>query len=91
MTKMISLEQAKMDLQRLTEEIWCSKDRLLIAKDGLPIAVLLSIDDFKDLMETVGELPDSEYLASIREARAEYKSGEVDTLEDLHKIAEGTE
>ena len=78
MTKMISLEQAKMDLERLTEEIRRSKDRLLIEKDGLPIAVLLSIDDFENLMETAGELSDSEYLTSIREARAEYKRGEVD-------------
>ena len=79
MTKMISLEQAKMDLEKLTEEIWRSKDRLLIEKDGLPIAVLLSMDDFEDLMETVGESSNSEHLASIREARAEYRRGEVDT------------
>ncbi len=79
MVKMIiSLEQAKMDLERLTEEIWRSKDRLLIEKDGLPIAVLLSIDDFEDLIETVSELSDSQYLASIKEVRAEYKRGEVD-------------
>lgn len=91
MTKMISLEQAKMDFEQLTEEIWRSKDRLLIEKDGLPIVVLLSIDDFEDLIETVGELSDPEYLASIREARAEYRRGEVDTLEDLYKIAEGAD
>lgn len=78
MTRRISLEQAKMDFELLTEEIRRSKDRLLIEKDGLPIAVLLSIDDFEVLMETVGELSNSEYLASIREARAEYKRSEVD-------------
>ena|GEM_PF-291004 len=91
MTKMIGLEQAKMDFERLTEEIWRSKDRLLIAKDGLPIAVLLSIDDFKDLMETVGELSDPEHLVSIREARAEYKRGGVGTLEAPYKIGEGAD
>ena len=79
MTKIIDLKQAKMDFERLTEEIWRSKDRLLIERDGLPIAVLLSMDDFEDLMETVGESSNSEHLASIREARAEYKRGEVDT------------
>jgi len=79
MTKMISLKQAKMDFGRLAEEIWRSKDRLLIEKDGLPIAVLLSVDDFEDLMETIGGLSDPEHLVSIREARAEYKRGEVDS------------
>ncbi|MFQ5812332.1 MAG: DUF433 domain-containing protein [Anaerolineae bacterium] len=79
MTKMIGIKQAKMDFERLAEEIWHSKDRLLIERGGLPIAVLLSIDDFEELMETVGELSDPEYLASIREARAEYRRGEVDT------------
>ena len=90
MTRTIGLKQAKMDFERLAEEIWRSKDRLLIEKDGLPIVVLLSIDDFEDLMETIGELSDPEYLASIREARAEYKRGEVDTLEDLYtKVSTG--
>ncbi len=90
MTKMIGIKQAKMDFERLAEEIWRSKDRLLIEKDGLPIAVLLSMDDFENLMETIGKLSDSEYLASIREARAEYKRGEVDTLEDLYtKVSTG--
>jgi antitoxin YefM len=84
MTRMIGLKQAKMNFERLTEEIWRSKDRLLIEKDGLPIVVLLSIDDFENLMETVGELSDSEYLASIREARAEYRRGDVEALEDLY-------
>jgi antitoxin YefM len=91
MMKTIGLEQAKKDFEKLTDEIWRSQDRLLIEKDGLPIAVLLSIDDFEDLMETVGELSDSEYLASVREARTEYRRGEVDILEDLYKIAEGTD
>ena len=90
MMRMIGLKKAKMDFEQLAEEIWHSKSRLLIERDGLPIAVLISIDDFEDMMETIGELSDSEYLSSIREARAEYKRGEVDTLEDLYKIAENT-
>jgi len=79
MTRRISVKQARADFEKLTEEVQRSKDRLLIEKDGLPIAMLLSIDDFEDILETVGELSDSEYLASIREARAEYRRGEVDT------------
>ena len=79
MTKMIGLEQAKMDLEKLAEEIWRSKGRLLIEKNGLPIAVLLSVDDFEDMLEAIGESSNSEHSASVREARAEYKRGEVDT------------
>jgi PHD/YefM family antitoxin component YafN of YafNO toxin-antitoxin module len=91
MTRTIGLKEAEMDFERLAEEIWRSKDRLFIEKDGLPIAVLISIDDFEDMLETIGELSDPEYLASIREARAEYQRSEVDTPEDLYKIAEGPE
>ncbi len=77
--KRVSLKQAKRDFEKLAEEIRHNKDCLLIEKDGLPTAVLLNMDDFEDLMETVGELADPKYLANIREARAEYKRGEVDT------------
>jgi uncharacterized protein (DUF433 family) len=78
MMKMIGVEQAKMDFERLTEEIWHSQDRLFVMKEGSPIAVLLSIDDFENLRKTIGELSDSEHLDSVREARAEYGHGEVD-------------
>jgi len=68
------------------------RDRWIVQKGHAPLGEVISFEDsedHEDLLETVGELSDPVYLASIRQARAEYKAGEVDTLEDLYKIPEG--
>jgi len=87
--RVIGLEQAQSRLEALMEQSARQRDRWIVQKGHTPLGVVISFEDCEDLLETVGELSDPAYLASIREARAEYKSGEVDTLEDLYEIAEG--
>ena len=65
------------------------RDRWIVQKGHTPLGVVISFEDYEDLLETVGELSDPVYLASIRQARTEYRTGEVDTLEDLYRLAKG--
>lgn len=87
--RIIGLEQAQSRLEGIMEQSARQGDRWIVQKGHTPLGVAISFEDYEDLLETVGELSDPVYLASIREARAEYKAGEVDTLEDLYQIAEG--
>lgn len=89
MVRVIGLDQAQSRLEALMEQSARQGDRWIVQKGHTPLGVVTSFEDYEDLPETVGELSDPVYLASIREARAEYKTGEVDTLEDLCEIAEG--
>ena len=87
--RIIGLEQAQSRLEAIMEQSARQRDRWIVQKGHTPLGVVISFEDYEDLLETVGELSDPVYLASIRQARTEYKAGEVDTLEDLYKIAEG--
>ena len=87
--RIIGLEQAQSRLEAIMEQSARQRDRWIVQKGHTPLGVVISFEDYEDLLETVGELSDPVYLTSIRQARAEYKTGEVDTLEDLHKLAKG--
>ena len=87
--KVIDLKQAKNRLEALVRDASSSRAPWIVQEEGVPLAVIVSMDDYEDMLETVGELADPEYLASIREARAQYQAGEVDTYQDLCDIVEG--
>lgn len=55
------------------KEVDKKKDFLLVSKKGKISSVLVNIDLFEDLLA----LTDTDYLASIRKARREYKNGDV--------------
>lgn len=58
----------------------------VITRLGRPRAVMLSIDEYReilDILETLEELDDEEYMAGIREAREDIALGRTMTLEEL--------
>jgi prevent-host-death family protein len=58
----------------------------LITRLGRPRAVMLSIDEYREILEileTLEELEDEEYMAGIREAREDIALGRTMTLEEL--------
>jgi antitoxin (DNA-binding transcriptional repressor) of toxin-antitoxin stability system len=54
-------------------------DALLVKRRGQLRAALIDIDTLEDLLES----GDPEYLKSIKKARAEYKNGEVFSLDEV--------
>ena len=59
-------------------EVEKKKKYLLVAKRGKITSALVNLDLFEDLLE----LADSKYLKSIKEARQEYKKGDIFTHHD---------
>lgn len=55
------------------KEITGKKDFFLVSKKGEISSALVNIDLFEDLLA----LTDTNYLASIRKARKEYKKGDI--------------
>ncbi|MGI9001639.1 MAG: type II toxin-antitoxin system Phd/YefM family antitoxin [Pseudonocardia sp.] len=52
-------------------------ERVVVTRNGRPVAVLIGYDDLAALEETLDILGDSEALAEIREAEAEVALGDV--------------
>ena len=86
--KIVDLRQARDQFETLVRGISQHREPWIVQDKGVSLAAIVSMDDYEDMLETVGELADPEYLATIREARSQYQAGEVDPLQDLRDIAE---
>ena len=70
----------------LLDEVAGKVGHYLITRLGRPRAVILSIDEYREILEileTLEELDDEEYMAGIREAREDIALGRTMTLEEL--------
>ncbi len=74
----ISVTQAKSQLLDLIRRLGTKQDSVGITKDGVPAAVLLSMEHFEGLMETLEILSDQK---TIRTLRKSLKQAEEDRWE----------
>jgi prevent-host-death family protein len=73
----ITLKDLRPKLPKVIQSVDSKLDRFVISKNGIPVAVLLSIDDFESLIETLNEESDSKGLRRIRKAMQEVKRGKT--------------
>ncbi len=80
-TQPLSLVKAR--FSEMVERVNAYQDRITVTKNGVPVAVLLSADDFESLVETIEILTDPEAMAQIAEGQADVERGDVVTGEEL--------
>lgn len=56
-----------------------NEEYFLVTKNGRPVSALVNLDYFEDLLA----LKSTKYLDSIKEARENFKKGEVYDFEDI--------
>lgn len=71
----ITLKELRPKLPRVMERVDSRLDRYVISRHGNPVAVLLALDDFESLVETLNEVEDRENLRRIRKGLKEAKRG----------------
>ena len=86
MATTVPAHMAGAQLVSLLEQVVREKERFVITKGGKPVAVLLSISDFDDILEEL----DPEFRKSLRVAAKEYRAGEVVPLRDYLKARRRT-
>lgn len=67
----------------MVDEAERTHQRVEITKNGRRAAVLLSVDDYDSLIETLEILGDSETMAEIRESERAATRGEVYSLDEV--------
>lgn len=82
----ITLKELRPMLPKVIEKIDSKLDRYIISKRGKPIAVLLSIDDFESLMETLNEVSDRENLKNIKKAMRETKTVDWNQIKKKYNL-----
>ena len=64
----VPITQAKAKLLDMVRQIHDSNDTIAITKNGVPEAVLLSMEKFEGLLETIDILADAEMMGYLRQS-----------------------
>lgn len=85
--KTLSLSEAKMKLSALIDAVHSTDEEIVITRNGSPVAVLVSPDEFEGWKETVSIRSDADFMAEIRKGADALKKGRAKlyTLEELFK------
>ncbi|HYU17918.1 MAG TPA: type II toxin-antitoxin system Phd/YefM family antitoxin [Chloroflexota bacterium] len=84
-TRVVSAFKARQNFGQILEQARYRGHRFLVERAGKPMAVVVGIGEWENIVETLAELDDPEYLESIKEARREIELGQTLTLEELRQ------
>ena len=81
----ISVSEAKMKLSALVDSVKNTDEEVVITKNGRPVAVLVSPDEFDSWRETLKVLSDSDLKEEIKNGLESLKKGKSSlyTLDEL--------
>lgn len=80
MSEAVPFTEVKAHLSELVDRVWREHDRVVVTRNGRPVAVLISPDELEGLEETLDLLSDDEARASLRRAEAEDEAGQAEIL-----------
>lgn len=85
--KTLSVSEAKMKLSGLVEAVSTTDEEVVITKNGSPVAVLVSPDEFESWKETIAVRSDSSLMREIKKGlkSLKKKKARLYTLEELFK------
>jgi antitoxin YefM len=79
----LPLADVKARLSELVARVQKQHDQVMVTRNGRPAAVVVSIDEWESLQETLEILSDPEAVAAIVAGRDEIARGETFTTEDI--------
>src|SRR3954453_19436658 len=78
-----SLASVKAHFSQVIDEVAGTHERVVVTKNGTPVAVILAVEDYGSLMEPLEILPAPRAVAEIRDAEARMNEGEAFGEEDV--------
>jgi antitoxin YefM len=82
--KTLPLAEVKARLSSLVDRVAKTDEEILITRNGRPVAVLVSPDEYEGWKETQAIRSDREFMAEIRRGLLQLrKGGKIYTLEEL--------
>ncbi len=87
----MSSEQAQANFQRVLDDVRIHKKPYLLTQAGEPQVLIISVEEYEDLLEELALLSDPEHIAQVAEARADYRAGAGRSFDDYvtHRKARG--
>src|SRR3712207_4920507 len=72
-----SLAAVKAHFSQVIDEVAGTHERVTVTRNGSPVAVILAVEDYESLMETLEILSDPRARSDIRQAEEAMAAGEV--------------
>lgn len=85
MTRTLPITEARNTLPTLVENAKKKLDEYIITVKGTPAAILLSIDEYESLRETLEIMSDKKLMKELKEAEEDVKAGRVYDWEEVKK------
>jgi len=79
----VTLSDAKTHLTRLLTEVEELGEKVIITRSGRPAGVLVSVDEYEGLLETLEILADTEMAEAVRRGLDEAERGGTVSHEEL--------
>jgi len=89
MTKTIDAHNARVHFGQLLDEVGEKDYTFLVKRRGKVAAVILSPEDYMDILEIGAEVNDATTINALAESKKQFELGEVGTEEDILKILKG--
>jgi prevent-host-death family protein len=83
--KTLSVSEAKMKLSGLVDTVYTTDEEVVITKNGSPVAVLISPDEFEGWKETVAIRSDAAFMSEVKKGLdlLKKRKAKLYTLEEL--------
>ena len=88
MVHTVALKELRPDLPGVINDIDSKFHRYIVTKRGKPVVVMMSVDDYESILETIEILSDKRAMKRIKMSDAEIKQGKTVSLEKLRQEIE---
>lgn len=75
MVNIVSLKELRPELPEVISRIDGKLDRYVVTKRGKPVVVMMSVEDYESLMETLDILADPKAMAGLRRGEEDIRKG----------------
>lgn len=81
--KFIPITKAKNELLEIIRQVEKEDSTIAVTKNGVPAAVILSMDKFEGLLETLDILSDEETMKSLKKSLRQGRAGKWVSYEEV--------
>ncbi len=83
MTRTITLKELRPGLPKVVEAIDKKWERYVVTRHGRPSIVMLSVDDYESLMETLDILADPEAVRKLKQGEEDLRKGRIRSWQEI--------
>ena len=88
MTKTITLKELRPMLPQVVDSIDSKMDRYVVTRRGKPVLVMLGMEDYEALMETLDILADKKAMTGIKDGIADIQQGKTRSWQEIKRSLE---